>query len=64
LVIDAIGAAMSEWREYRTAESLWSMMSTELDLSFGVRLGFEVAVKAKTVSSVPANAAVRVRRPR
>jgi hypothetical protein len=44
-------------------ESLWSTMSTELDLSFGVSAGFAVADKAKTVRSVATSAAAGARRP-
>ena len=52
LVIEAIGAATSELREYRTDESLWSTMSTELDLSFGVGVGFAVARETPKRSEV------------
>jgi hypothetical protein len=62
-VIDAIGAATSELREYKMEESLESTMSTEFDLSFGVGAGFAVAVKAHTQRSAPSNAAAGTRRP-
>jgi hypothetical protein len=63
LVIEAMGAATSELREYRTEESLWSMISTELDLSLGIKpalgtkpaLAPAVAVKAQ--KSMPASTA-------
>ena len=64
LVMEAMGAATSELREYRTDESLGSMMRTELDLSLGLGAGFAAAVMAKAVSSVPISAAIGARRPR
>src|ERR1700677_1696119 len=61
LVIEAMGAATSELREYRIEESLWSMMRTELDLSLGSGAGLAAALRAKAVNRVPASAAIGAR---
>ena len=60
--MEAIGAATSGLREYSTDESLWSTISTELDLSFGVAGGLGGRVERQKARAIPAS--VRERKPR
>src|SRR5579862_5561394 len=62
LVMEAMGAAISGLREYSTEESLWSTMSTELDLSFGSWMFLAPAWKARKLKEMQAIARIGKRR--